>query len=134
MTVDQHVKVPFEAVVARHGATVFRVVRAVVGHADADELISPAGTCRVQVQAYVLRTGPRRCEVDPFHTNGVRTVELYAVDRGSQGDRRCVGRQTGRETRAPARSGLAFSNVRIASSVPFERRKGSATRRPSRPQ
>src|ERR1700756_3948601 len=35
--VDQHVKAPFEAVVVRHGATVFRVVRAGVGHADADD-------------------------------------------------------------------------------------------------
>jgi RNA polymerase sigma factor (sigma-70 family) len=35
--VDQHVKPPFEAVVQQHGATVLRVVRAVVGHADADD-------------------------------------------------------------------------------------------------
>jgi RNA polymerase sigma factor (sigma-70 family) len=35
--VDQSVKPPFEAVVARHGATVLRVVRAVVGHSDADD-------------------------------------------------------------------------------------------------
>jgi len=34
---DQQVKQPFEAVVAQHGPTVFRVVRAVVGHADADD-------------------------------------------------------------------------------------------------
>ena len=34
---DKHAKPPFEAVVARHGATVLRVVRAVVGHADADD-------------------------------------------------------------------------------------------------
>lgn len=34
---DQQVKMPFEAVVARHGATVLRVVRAVVGHSDADD-------------------------------------------------------------------------------------------------
>jgi RNA polymerase sigma factor (sigma-70 family) len=31
------IKQPFEAVVAQHGATVLRVVRAVVGHADADD-------------------------------------------------------------------------------------------------
>jgi RNA polymerase sigma factor (sigma-70 family) len=37
VTVHQHVKPPFEAVVARHGATVLRVVRAVVGHSDADD-------------------------------------------------------------------------------------------------
>jgi RNA polymerase sigma factor (sigma-70 family) len=35
--VDLHVKPPFETVVARHGATVLRVVRAVVGHSDADD-------------------------------------------------------------------------------------------------
>jgi RNA polymerase sigma factor (sigma-70 family) len=34
---QQCVKLPFEAVVAQHGATVWRVVRAVVGHADADD-------------------------------------------------------------------------------------------------
>ncbi|OBI94147.1 RNA polymerase sigma factor [Mycobacterium sp. 1245805.9] len=37
MNVDRHVKAPFEAVVARHGATVWRVVRAVIGHVDADD-------------------------------------------------------------------------------------------------
>ncbi|BBZ39887.1 RNA polymerase sigma factor [Mycobacterium conspicuum] len=37
MKTDQRAKQPFEAVVARHGATVLRVVRAVVGHADADD-------------------------------------------------------------------------------------------------
>ena len=37
MKTDQCVKQPFEAVVAQHGATVLRVVRAVVGHADADD-------------------------------------------------------------------------------------------------
>src|ERR1700679_391042 len=30
-------KPPFESVVARHGATVLRVARAVLGHADADD-------------------------------------------------------------------------------------------------
>jgi RNA polymerase sigma factor (sigma-70 family) len=34
---QQCVKLPFEALVAQHGATVWRVVRAVVGHADADD-------------------------------------------------------------------------------------------------
>ena len=37
MNTDQHVKPPFEAVVAQHGATVLRVVHAVVGHTDADD-------------------------------------------------------------------------------------------------
>lgn len=37
VNVDQHVKPPFEAVVVKHGATVLRVARAVVGHGDADD-------------------------------------------------------------------------------------------------
>ena len=37
MKATQHVQQPFEAVVAQHGATVLRVVCAVVGHADADD-------------------------------------------------------------------------------------------------
>ena len=37
MKTDQRIEQPFEAVVAQHGATVLRVVRAVVGHADADD-------------------------------------------------------------------------------------------------
>ncbi len=37
MKVDQQVKPPFEAVVAQHGATVLRVVRAVVGRTDAED-------------------------------------------------------------------------------------------------
>jgi RNA polymerase sigma factor (sigma-70 family) len=37
VNVDQQVKPPFETVVAHHGATVLRVVRAVVGHTDADD-------------------------------------------------------------------------------------------------
>jgi RNA polymerase sigma factor (sigma-70 family) len=37
VNVDRHAKPPFEAVVAQHGGTVLRVVRAVVGHADADD-------------------------------------------------------------------------------------------------
>jgi RNA polymerase sigma factor (sigma-70 family) len=37
VTVDQVVKPPFEAVVAQHGATVLRVVRAVIGRTDADD-------------------------------------------------------------------------------------------------
>jgi RNA polymerase sigma factor (sigma-70 family) len=37
MNADRHVKPPFEAVVTRHGGTVWRVVRAVIGHVDADD-------------------------------------------------------------------------------------------------
>ncbi|MGB9226388.1 RNA polymerase sigma factor, partial [Mycobacterium sp.] len=37
MKVDRGVKPQFEAVVSQHGATVLRVVRAVVGRSDADD-------------------------------------------------------------------------------------------------
>jgi RNA polymerase sigma factor (sigma-70 family) len=37
VNVDPHAKPPFEAVVAQHGGTVLRVVRAVIGRADADD-------------------------------------------------------------------------------------------------
>jgi RNA polymerase sigma factor (sigma-70 family) len=37
VNLDRHAKPPFEAVVARHGTTVWRVVRAVIGHVDADD-------------------------------------------------------------------------------------------------
>jgi RNA polymerase sigma factor (sigma-70 family) len=37
VNVDKRVKPPFEAIVTHHGATVWRVVRAVVGLADADD-------------------------------------------------------------------------------------------------
>jgi RNA polymerase sigma factor (sigma-70 family) len=47
---DQRMKQPFEAVVAQHGATVLRVVRAVVGHADADDAWSD--TFLAALQAY----------------------------------------------------------------------------------
>ena len=45
---DQGVKQPFEAVVAQHGATVLRVVRAVVGHPDADDAWSDTFLGRVE--------------------------------------------------------------------------------------
>ena len=50
VTVDQVVKPPFETVVAQHGATVLRVVRAVVGHSDADDAWSE--TFRGAMKAY----------------------------------------------------------------------------------
>jgi len=46
--VDQHVKPPFEAVVAQYGATVLRVTRAVVGPADADDAWSDAFLAALQ--------------------------------------------------------------------------------------
>jgi RNA polymerase sigma factor (sigma-70 family) len=37
VTTDRQVKLPFEAVVAQHGPTVLRVLRAIVGSADAED-------------------------------------------------------------------------------------------------
>ncbi len=60
MNVPRHVKPPFEAVVARHGATVLRVVRAVVGHADADDAWSE--TFLAALKAYPQLPGDANLE------------------------------------------------------------------------
>jgi RNA polymerase sigma factor (sigma-70 family) len=57
---DQHVKLPFEAVVAQHGATVLRVVRAVVGHSDADDAWSD--TFLAALKAYPQLPGDANVE------------------------------------------------------------------------
>jgi RNA polymerase sigma factor (sigma-70 family) len=58
--VNQQVKPPFEAVVAAHGATVLRVVRAVVGHADADDAWSD--TFLAALKAYPALPGDANIE------------------------------------------------------------------------
>ncbi len=60
MKTDQRVKQPFEAVVAAHGATVLRVVRAVVGHADADDAWSD--TFLAALKAYPQLPGEANVE------------------------------------------------------------------------
>ncbi|OBI57052.1 RNA polymerase sigma factor [Mycobacterium sp. E787] len=60
MNVPRHVKPPFEAVVVRHGATVLRVVRAVVGHADADDAWSD--TFLAALKAYPQLPGDANIE------------------------------------------------------------------------
>ncbi len=60
MNVPRHVKPPFEAVVARHGATVWRVVRAAVGHADADDAWSD--TFLAALKAYPQLPGDANVE------------------------------------------------------------------------
>lgn len=60
MNVPGHVKPPFETVVARHGVTVLRVVRAVVGHADADDAWSD--TFLAALKAYPQLPGDANVE------------------------------------------------------------------------
>lgn len=60
MKAAQDVKLPFEAVVARHGATVWRVVRAVVGHTDADDAWSD--TFLAALKAYPQLPGDANVE------------------------------------------------------------------------
>ncbi|OBG29857.1 RNA polymerase sigma factor [Mycobacterium sp. E3198] len=60
MNVPRHVKPPFEAIVACHGATVLRVVRAVVGHADADDAWSD--TFLAALKAYPQLPGDANVE------------------------------------------------------------------------
>ena len=64
------VKPPFEKVVARHGPTVLRVVRAVLGHADADDAWSdtflaamrayPDLPCDANVEAWLVTIAHRK--------------------------------------------------------------------------
>ncbi|MCV7443096.1 RNA polymerase sigma factor [Mycobacterium paraense] len=60
MNVPRHVKPPFETVVVSHGATVLRVVRAVVGHADADDAWSD--TFLAALKAYPQLPGDANVE------------------------------------------------------------------------
>jgi RNA polymerase sigma factor (sigma-70 family) len=60
VNVPPHVKPPFEAVVDRHGATVLRVVRAVLGHADADDAWSD--TFLAALKAYPQLPGDANVE------------------------------------------------------------------------
>jgi len=83
--VDQHVKPPFEAVVQQHGATVLRVVRAVVGHADADDAWSdtflaalkayPQLPADANVEAWLVTIAHRKA-IDITRGNSRRAVPV----------------------------------------------------------
>ncbi len=88
MSSDQPVKQPFEAVVAQHGATVLRVVRAVVGPADADDAWSdtflaalkayPQLPTDANVEAWLVRIAHRKA-IDITRAASRRAVPLAAT-------------------------------------------------------
>ncbi|ORV85919.1 RNA polymerase subunit sigma [Mycobacterium interjectum] len=83
MNVPRYVKPPFEAVVACHGATVLRVVRAVVGHADADDAWSD--TFLAALRAYPQL--PRDANVEAWL---VTIAHRKAIDIARATSRRAV--------------------------------------------
>jgi RNA polymerase sigma factor (sigma-70 family) len=81
-------KDPFEAIVARHGATVWRVCRAVVGPADADDAWSETFMAALRaypelpgdanVQAWLVTIAHRKA-IDVARAAGRRAVPLDAT-------------------------------------------------------
>jgi RNA polymerase sigma factor (sigma-70 family) len=108
---DQGVKQPFEAVVAQHGATVLRVVRAVVGHTDADDAWSD--TFLAALKAY-----PRL----PFDANVeawlVTIAHRKAIDITRAASRRAVPVATTPDSPAPNRAdGLGLDDLDLDAAV-----------------
>jgi RNA polymerase sigma factor (sigma-70 family) len=78
-------KPPFESVVARHGATVLRVVRAVLGHADADDAWSetflaamkayPGLPADANVEAWLVTIAHRKA-IDVSRANSRRATPV----------------------------------------------------------
>ncbi|WAJ42876.1 RNA polymerase sigma factor [Mycobacterium sp. Aquia_216] len=96
MRADQDVKVPFEAVVAQHGATVFRVVRAVVGHSDADDAWSdtflaalkayPQLPANANVEAWLVTIAHRKA-IDITRAASRRAVPVADTPDSPAGER-----------------------------------------------
>ena len=93
---DQLVKPPFEAVVAQHGATVLRVVRAVVGHADADDAWSdtflaalkayPQLPADANIEAWLVTIAHRKA-IDIARSASRRAVPVADPPDSPAGDR-----------------------------------------------
>jgi RNA polymerase sigma factor (sigma-70 family) len=96
VTIDQRIKQPFEAVVAQHGATVLRVVRAVVGHADADDAWSDTFLAALQaypqlpadanVEAWLVTIAHRKA-IDLTRAASRRAVPVAATPDSPASDR-----------------------------------------------
>ncbi|MGA9360317.1 MAG: RNA polymerase sigma factor [Mycobacterium sp.] len=96
MKTDQRVKQPFEAVVAQHGATVLRVVRAVVGYADADDAWSdtflaalkayPQLPADANVEAWLVTIAHRKA-IDITRAASRRAVPVAATPDSPAPDR-----------------------------------------------
>jgi RNA polymerase sigma factor (sigma-70 family) len=93
---DQQVKPPFEALVAEHGTTVLRVVRAVIGHTDADDAWSdtflsamkayPQLPADANIEAWLVTIAHRKA-IDIIRSASRRAVPVADPPDSPAGDR-----------------------------------------------
>ena len=96
MKTDQLAKPPFEALVAQHGTTVLRVVRAVVGHTDADDAWSdtflsamkayPQLPADANIEAWLVTIAHRKA-IDITRSASRRAVPVADPPDAPAGDR-----------------------------------------------
>jgi RNA polymerase sigma factor (sigma-70 family) len=92
----QQVKPPFEALVAAHGPTVLRVVRAVIGHTDADDAWSdtflsamkayPQLPADANIEAWLVTIAHRKA-IDIIRSASRRAVPVADPPDSPAGDR-----------------------------------------------
>jgi RNA polymerase sigma factor (sigma-70 family) len=93
---DQLVKPPFDALVTQHGTTVLRVVRAVVGHTDADDAWSdtflsalkayPQLPADANIEAWLVTIAHRKA-IDITRATSRRAVPVADPPDSPAGDR-----------------------------------------------